>query len=228
MNSSERFRRLVGVLTLLAIPFSLGSAVLLMVAAGGDNRLLLNGSLVGIGVRGAAFFRWGMILDVLGYYLLLAPLALYLRERYKGQGGPFITLYTLCGLAYVLIGAIGAIILAAVGPDLMRQYALAQEPQRLTLQVVFDSFYRAVYNGLWNPLEIMLEGIWLVGMGAFVRAQRRPLGWLTIGIGCLGLIQATGSVFDLQIVFQIGFAGLVILPLVWLPWWGIILLKGDA
>jgi len=130
MNSSERFRRLAGAATLLAIPFSLGSSGLLMAAAGGDNQLLLSGLLVGIGVRGAAFFRWGMLLDVLGYYLLLAPLALYLRERFKGQGGSFVTLYTLCGLAYILIGAMGAIILAAVGPDLMREYALAQEPQR--------------------------------------------------------------------------------------------------
>jgi hypothetical protein len=221
----DRFQRLAGVTTLLAIPCSLGSIFFLMAAVGGQNELLMQGALVGIGSRGAEWFRWGNLLDLFGYYLLLAPLALYLHERFKSQGGPFVTLYTLCGLAYILIGAIGAILLAAVGPTLIREYALAQASQRATLQVVFDSFYRLVYSGLWNPLEILLEGIWLVGMGATVRHERRRLGLLTTGIGCLGLLQALGSILDNPLIFQVGFAGLVFLPLVWMPGWAIQLLK---
>ncbi len=32
------------------------------------------------GVRGAALWRWSMVLDMLGYYLLIVPLILFLRQ----------------------------------------------------------------------------------------------------------------------------------------------------
>jgi hypothetical protein len=81
-----------------------------LASANGNSQAFLDGSVIAIGPQGASLFRWAMILDLFGFYLLLAPLALHLWDRLKSRGPGFIRLYTFCGLGYTLIGAIGAVI----------------------------------------------------------------------------------------------------------------------
>src|SRR5712691_1241408 len=106
-----------------------------------------------IGANGAILFRWGMILDIFGYYLLLAPLALLLWSRLQPKGMNLITLFTFCGLAYMLIGALGAATLAAISLPLIEGYGQASVQQRQVYEVVFSGFLNLVYVGLWNLLE---------------------------------------------------------------------------
>jgi uncharacterized protein DUF4386 len=160
MNDSMRFQRLAAVTTNLTVLCYFSRFVLLAAAMNYNFNLeAFSGALISIGSGGARLLRWGMVLDVFGSYLLLAPLALHLWNWLKPGSPNLVTLYTLCGLAYMLIGAMGAIVLSAVLAPLINDYAQASAPQRDNLQVVFSSFLNAIYLGLWNPLEVLLLSI---------------------------------------------------------------------
>jgi len=226
MNDHHSFQRLVAGITILAVVCYLISVVLLLAVMNYSFSVeAFSGGMISTGSRGANLLRWGMIFDVFGSYLLLAPLALHLWNWLKSKGSNHVTLYTLCGLAYILIGSMGAIVLSAVLPPLMKDYVQASVSQRDTLQVVFNSFLNAVFLGLWNPLEVFLLGIWLVGLGPFIQRERQGIGIVTRLLGISALIDSTGRFLDLQTMFFIGSSGLFLLVPVWLIWWGIDLLR---
>jgi len=89
------------------------------------------------------------------------------------------------------------------------------------LQVVFNSFLNAVFLGLWNPLEVFLLSIWLIGLGPLIQRERQGLGIVTHLLGFSALIDSTGRFFDVQTIFFIGSSGLFLLVPVWLIGWAI-------
>ena len=146
MNDEQRFQRMAGVTTMLSFLPALASGICLATAANFRLSALSNpSSLITIGTHGANLFRWGMVLDMFGYYVLLTPLALVLWQWLRPTGPLLVTLYTWCGFGYILVGAMGAIILAAVEPPLIIQYAAHPSgAERETLQTVFTSCLNAV------------------------------------------------------------------------------------
>jgi hypothetical protein len=225
MSDEQRFQRIAGMTTMLSLLPALASGICLAAAANFRLNALSNPStLITIGTDGALLFRWGMVLDVFGYYLLLTPLALWWWKWLKPNGSLLVTLYTWCGLAYILVGAMGAILLAAVEPPLIIQYVQASSTQRETLQIVFTSFLNAVYLGLWNPLEALLAGIWWVGVGSLLRRERRGLGIVSILLGVGALLDAFGNFMGVEPIFLLGVSWLVLFFFVWVAWCGIELL----
>jgi hypothetical protein len=229
MNDRPSFQRLTAATTILAVICYLSSVVLLLVVMNFSfSAEAFSGAMISLGARGAALLRWGMIFDVFGSYLLLTPLALHLWAWLKPKSPNHVTLYTLCGLAYILIGSMGAIVLSAVLPPLMNEYAQASASQRETLQVVFNSFLNAVFLGLWNPLEVFLLSIWLIGLGPLIQGERRALGIITRLLGFSALIDSTGRFLDVGTIFFIGSSGLFLLVPVWLIGWAIDLTRNPA
>ena len=224
MSDHQSFRRLAAVTTILAVLCYFISVLLLGLTLN-YNFEAFSGAMISIGSRGANLLRWGMIFDVFGSYLLLAPLALHLWNWLKPKSPNFVTLYTLCGFAYMLIGAMGAIILSAVLPPLINDYVRASASQRANLQTVFNSFLDAVFLGLWNPLEVFLLGIWLVGIGPLIQRERRGLGVITRLLGFSALIDSTGRFLDVRTIFVVGSGGLFLLVPIWMIGWGIDLLR---
>src|SRR2546421_520819 len=226
MNHEASFQRLAAVTSILATLLSCGSigfqAVVLSVNVDPFSNPT---SLLGSGANGATLFRWGMILDMFGYYLLLAPLALLVWSRLKPRGMTLITLYTFCGLAYMLIGAIGAATLAAISPPLIEGYGQASAQQRQVYEVVFSGFLNVVYVGLWNLLESSLGGFWWLGIGLFLRREQPALGIFTTVLGIFALLDALGRILDIQIIYTIGLAGLLLFIPIWTLWFGIDLLR---
>src|SRR5512132_2845848 len=162
MNDHQSFQRLtVGITILAAISYLVSVVLLLAVMNYSFSAEAFSGAMISTGSPGDNLLRWGMIFDVFGSYLLLAPLALHLWNWLKPRSPNHVNLYTFCGLAYILIGSMGAIVLSAVLPPLIHEFAQASASQRETLQVVFNSFLNAVFLGLWNPLEVLLLSIWL-------------------------------------------------------------------
>jgi hypothetical protein len=119
----------------------------------------------------------------------------------------------------------GAIVLSAVLPPLINDYAQASASQRDHLQVVFNSFLNAVFLGLWNPLEVFLLSIWLLGLGPLIQAERRGLGIVTRLLGLFALIDSAGRFLDVESMFIVGSSGLFLLVPIWLIWWVIELLR---
>lgn len=222
MNDHPSFQRLAARITILAVISYLISVVLLLAVMNYSFSIeAFSGAMISAGSRGAGLLRWAMIFDVFGSYLLLTPLALHLWVWLRPKSPNHVTLYTLCGLAYILIGSMGAIVLSAVLPPLMNEYVQASATQRDTLQVVFDSFLNAVFLGLWNPLEVFMLSIWLIGLGPLIQRERQGLGIVTRLLGFSALIDSTGRFFDMQTIFFIGSSGLFLLVPVWLIWWAI-------
>ncbi len=225
MNHEASFQRLAAVTSILATLLACGSigfqAVVLSVNVDPFSNPT---SLLGSGANGATLFRWGMILDMFGYYLLLAPLALLVWSRLKPRGMNLITLYTFCGLAYMLIGAIGAATLAAISPPLIEGYGQASAQQRQVYEVVFSGFLNVVYVGLWNLLESSLGGIWWLGIGLLLRREQPALGIFTIVLGIFALLDALGRILNIQIIYTVGLAGVLLLIPIWSLWFGIDLL----
>ena len=226
MSDDQRFQRVAGFTTVLSIVFALVSVICLGAATNYRLGALSDpGSLINIGTGRANLFRWGMVFDVFGYYVLLAPLALVLWNWLRPAGLLLVTLYTLCGLGYILVGAIGAIVLAAVEPPIIVQYAQASGAQREVLQSIFASFLNAVYLGLWNPLEALFAGIWWIGTGWLLRHKRRALGVVSMLLGVGALLDASGSFVGLEPVFLLGVSWLVLFFFVWAAWCGVELLR---
>src|SRR5258707_4654679 len=151
MDETKRFQQLAGVSCLVAAACYVGGAVLMAAALNFNLSLeAFSGTMIAAGSRGAELLRWGLMLDGLGSYLLVAPLALYLWGWLRPENPGLANLYTLSGLAYMLVGAIGAFVLAAALPPLVNAYGAASAAQRETSQVVFNTIFNAVYHGLWN------------------------------------------------------------------------------
>jgi hypothetical protein len=226
MNDHQSFQRLtVGITILAAISYLVSVVLLLAVMNYSFSAEAFSGAMISSGSRGANLLRWGMIFDVFGSYLLLAPLALHLWKWLKPKSPNHVTLYTLCGLAYILIGSMGAIVLSAVLPPLINDYAQASASQRENMQLVFNGFLNAVFLGLWNPLEVFLLGIWLVGLGPLIQRERRALGIVTRLLGLSALIDSAGRFLNVEMMFIVGSSGLFLLVPIWLIWWVIDLLR---
>jgi len=229
MNDHLSFQRLTAGTTILALICYLSSILpLLAIMNYSFSAEAFSGAMISTGSRGANLLRWGMIFDVFGSYLLLAPLALHLWNWLKPRNPNHVTLYTLCGLAYILIGSMGAIVLSAVLPPLIKDYAQASVLRRDMLQVVFNGFLNAVFLGLWNPLEVFLLSIWLFGLGPLIQQERRALGIITRLLGLSALIDSIGRFLDMGTIFFIGSSGLFLLVPVWLIGWAIDLSRKPA
>ncbi|MDF2188005.1 hypothetical protein [Paraflavitalea sp. CAU 1676] len=135
-----------------------------------------------------AVAKWSMIFDMFGYYLLLLPI-IYLLHDWMKDRSAWANLVTFCGIAYVLIGSIGASILAVVWPKLINAYHLANETEQQILKANFSLINDVVYGGLWNLLEMTFAATWWIFTGYQLRKNNfYYIGWLTMltGISCLG------------------------------------------
>ena len=229
MNDHLSFQRLAARITILAaISYLMSVGLLLAVMNFRFSIEAFSGAMISAGSRGANLLRWAMIFDVFGSYLLWAPLALHLWNWLKPKSPGHVTFYTLCGLAYILIGSMGAIVLSAVLPPLMNEYAQASASQREALQTVFNGFLNAVFLGLWKPLEVFVLGIWLVGLGPRIQRERQGLGIVTRLLGLFALIDSAGRFLDVKTIFFIGSSGLFLLVPIWLIGWAIDLSRNPS
>lgn len=226
VQDRQKFRRFAGVTAVLSGLLAIASGVSSAAAFGADPGVLSDpAQLLEIGVRGAVLLRWSMLLDIFGYYLLLAPLAIYLWYWLKPASPYFVSLYTACGLAFILIGAMGAAILAAVLPPLIQSYGSESGPARQAAEIVALSYANAVYRGLWNPLENILGGAWWLGTGSLIRRSQPTLGIITLLLGGAAWLDAFAVTFNLELLFLVALSAVLLLIPVWALWFGIDLLK---
>lgn len=182
-------------------------------------------------VRGPAvadLLRWAGLIDMVGY-LAAVPVVLYLGRRLKKGSEPsrrrdLVDLLTVMGLAFVLVGAIGAVLLAAEGPVLL-QASTVGPVEAAAARVSFAALANAVYVGLWGTLELLLLGIWLIGVAWLVRAEGRAFAWLGMlaGVGALAYATRTGltgqtpaAIAGPLDVLIFGAVGLLVVWMVWL------------
>jgi hypothetical protein len=139
-----------------------------------------------------------------------------------------------CGLGFVLVGAIGAVLMASVGASLIESAgsAGAAEPVATSIRTAFAALSNSVYVGLWGTLELLLLGVWLLGVGWLVRAEGRAFAYLGIatGAGELAYSARTGltgrTPTDLSNPLDVFLLGGAVLIAVWVLWLALRLWRG--
>jgi len=187
MKDQILFKRIAAITAILTALVTLASTVVLLIAVDFNSELMSNpAGLITIGATASETFRWGTILE-LGSTLLLVPAALYLWYWLKPRAPQLVTLYTVFGLASMLLAVTGELLRANLYPPLMNAYSQAPEVQRDVLMVVFQGVTNFNFEGLW-ALELIFWGIWWLGIGLVLRNERRSLGVVTaiLGIAFLG------------------------------------------
>jgi len=211
---------LSGVLALACMALGLHAAQYDFDAFADPLRLL---DKTGVDLRSLRAF---MVLDMLGFYLLLAPIVLashrFLRER-----TPWASTLTASGLAYVLIGAMGAAILAAAWPSILASHSVAAPEEALLLRSNFALFTQLVYDGLWNTLEVLLVGIWWCGLGLALWPRSRGFAVLTLLTGAFPLLDGMAGMFALAPLHEAMLTGYLVMSIVWPIVLGVMLLRVE-
>jgi uncharacterized protein DUF4386 len=173
----------------------------------------------------AGFLRWGLILDMLGYYLPLLPIVLFLNDWFKSQNPIWVRFYTTCAVGFIFIGAVGAVTLAVTLPLLINAYAQASGDQRAALESIFGVLWTLIYAGLWNILGELLIGIWFLGAGLLLKSERRLLGIVGMIVGISSLLDSFGNILGISGLALLGLSVYLILAPIWVLWFGIDLLR---
>jgi hypothetical protein len=158
--------------------------------------------------------KWFNLLDLFGYYLFLLPLVFYFHQQYKYRS-PWTSLFTFSGAAYVLIGALGAAILAALWPHQMLDYIAASDENTGLAIAMFETTTLIVTKGMWNILEVLFAAVWWIGLGNLLLSESKIIGIFTIITGLSTLLDATGNIFSIQSVADLGLNSYLILGIVW-------------
>jgi len=233
---SPSLRRIAGWSAVVATPFALASGILLLVALRrpfaefGIARVALDPGLsIAAGPEAAGLLRWGYLADMFGFYLLLLPFMLALREALAARTDASLArLAQVCGVVYVTIGAAGAAILAAVTPDLLEASTGGSPEVRAAARITFSAVTEGVQRGMWQSAEAIPLIGWLFLTGLLLhRAGAPALGWTGMALGALGVVGVLGSLLELAAPFLAGFAFLAPMPL-WVLALGLRLLRDPG
>lgn len=190
---NDTLRRIAAWLAVLAVPLAYANVGLALVAVNFDfstfQEAALGFRVVVSHPAGTELTRWSMLSDMLGFYLMLIPLALVLWNRLKKRAGQLASLFTLFGLGYLFFGAAGAAILGEVLPNQIDAYNQATTAALQVHEAIFLAFTCAIYDGVWGLLNSVLAGVWWMGIGGLLRRERRLLGWVVMALGAATLLR---------------------------------------
>ncbi len=227
MNDSNSFRRLAALSAIVSVPLSLASWLLVALAVEFDAEALAELSdIITLGPRAAGYahLAW-MVADTFGHNLLLGPVIVYLWVWLRPRSPSFVTLFSLSGCGYILVALIGVSLLGGLAPPMMREYAVASQPEQEALAITFRSVFNMLFYGT-GPLALLLAGIWWLGIGAILKREQTMLGVFTMIVGALAL-----TVW-LRLTFQLEALAILEAPqsfasYIWLIWLGVVIWRRD-
>jgi hypothetical protein len=229
MNDDTTFRRIAASTAIISAPLALANVFLVLYSADFNFELMSDPSgFLAIGADRASLVRWSWLLDVFGRYFLLAPATLYLWYWLKPKSSNQVRMYSVFGLAHILIGAIAATILASVWPPMIRSFSQASETQKEMLALIFQVTSDLTHSGLFNILEVIPGGFWLIGIGVFLARELRILGTATILLGVAALAVGVGTIFEIDAVTMPGVLVYIYLGPLWALWLGFVLARDTG
>jgi hypothetical protein len=224
MTTSASFEKQVGMISIASGILALACLLLGMMVVEFNLDLFSTPTQLLVVSHQYTYAKWFCILDMFGYYLMLLPAIFYLHQLLKKQT-QWHMLITFCGLSYILVGAIGAAILAVVWPHLMKEYLVASPSEQEMIRVAFKSMTVLVNDGLWNILEVVFAGVWWIGTGLVLYPVFRNFGFITILTGITCLLDGLGSMLEWRLLAEIGLNGSLLLAIIWPIWLGKLLLN---
>ncbi len=222
----QKQQPLIGAITIISGILALASITAALIAANynfdafSDPLLILTTT----GANAAAA-KWSMILDMFGYYLLLLPSIYFLQDWLKSRSA-WSSLITFSATSYVLIGAIGAAVLAIIWPAIINAYPSASAGEQLLLKSDFKLINDIVYGGLWNLLETLFAGTWWIMTGvALYRNKFSAFGIFTQVTGYFCLADSLSEIVQSPLLHEIALNGYLLLSIAWAITFGVILLR---
>jgi hypothetical protein len=136
----------------LALVSSAVSGALFLLAIDGHlSEIFYVERLVGQAPGNAELLRWALILDMLGYYVLLAPLFVAVGRRLFDLGEQGAALWTIGALMYVTAGSVAAMALAYGVPPILHGYAQASSSGRQGFVLALTASARRPSEGCGRP-----------------------------------------------------------------------------
>jgi hypothetical protein len=154
--------------------------------------------LVAASSEDALFVKWGALADMFGYYLIPGALIVAVRDRIPWPSSTVRDVSTAGGVAYSVMGSIGAALLAVAAAPLIG----AAPDARLTLETVA----RGV-EGIWQWLNPVPFTAWSTGMALAFRGRASLWFGVFSALAAGGVLVWCGRVLDVQPVL---IAGLVL------------------
>lgn len=226
MNKDEStFRRMAGLTAIISAPIALGASLVLIMAVQGDPEIMSNPvGMLTLGESVAGIFRWVEFAGMFGYYLLFVPVTIYLWKWLSPRKPNLISVYTVFGLMSITVGAVGSALLISVWPPLISAYTQASQSQQEVLSSVFQTFNDVVLVGLL-PVSSLLFGVWSLGIGLDLRAEKRALGIAAVVLGIIHIAYALGAILQIELLASLEF--LTFLAPIWALWLGIVIYRRD-
>lgn len=222
--------RIVSVVSWLAICFCMSTTYLAIKAgsfeyeAAGDVAAQLK-----VGLEGAANLKWMMLSDMFGFYLFSVPAAIYLWMNFKQENPFLVSLATVAGLFFALVGAIGAAILSVAWPVLTIATANATDPVSMQIYTeLFRTITMFVQDGMWGRLEFFLSGIWYVGLAVVIWPHRKWFATITFLNGVFALLSSAAKILDAGEIAGLGLQGVLYATPIWFFWLGVLAWQGKV
>jgi hypothetical protein len=174
-------------------------------------------AVLGRGQDTAVLWRWGFLGDMLFSYLLLVPLALFLHRRLR-ERRPWLADLGLAGaLAYIFIGGAAAAVLAHAGSSLIEAYEAAAQADREAILASFRLMRDALVFGVWQTLDALTAGTWVMSVGWLVLVERPIVGRLLVVLGTLGWAVAVMTMSGIHSLAVLG-GGFAAAMVAWIVW----------
>ncbi len=197
MSRANSFRFLTAICAIVSAPVAYFSSWLLREASNGDPRwfsepwhVIEEGSAV------ATTLRIAGVSGMLGNYLLLGPLMVYLYRRLRRRGSGLARLASSAGTLYVAIGALGSAILAASLPTLAVAWESASGSDAQAIRWIFETLSRIVGGGLNGLLAMLMGSVFWIGTGLLLSQKERTLGTISMIVGTVAGLGWLGALFS--------------------------------
>lgn len=216
------FSKTAALTAILSAPLALLSLVLIFGAFNWDFDVAFDpAKAIAYQPNPSTMLRYGWLLDILGYYVLLVPLAIYLQHWLSAKAPLHSQLFTFCGLGYIICGGLGAAIMAGTSEPSFSAYQTGDATQQIAVAAAFANTFHEVFDGIWNQFSMLLGAIWLLGMGWLLRSERRGLAWMTSLIGIASLVDFLGMVLQMELVSTLGLNVYLWFWPIWALWLGL-------
>jgi hypothetical protein len=223
---SRRFQKFASIFAIFAFFTANVSTFMALVATKFNMDIFLYPGIMLTELAGKGYIaKYSTILDMFGFYLPLIPLVLMLYWWLRKKDYEFVTLATICGLAYCLLGALGAAVGSSSISAQMNYYASATMQMKDVHHAIFILLNDFVEHGVWASLDTFLAGTWLIVINNFLRKERKAIGWFGIITGAFYSCYGIGEVTGLKYLGMIGLSVYLLLTPIWAASVGISVLR---
>ena len=220
MSDLDSIRRAAIIGVALAIAVGIVTGPMYFAAFGFDFEAALfvhPEAVLGRGTETAVLWRWGFIGDMLYSYLLFVPLALFLHRRLR-ERRPWLADLGLAGaLAYIFIGGAAAAVLAHVGSSLIEAYQAAAQADREAILASFRLMRDALVFGVWQTVDALTAGTWVMSIGWLVLLERPIMGRLLVVLGAMGWALALMTMSGIHSLAMLA-GGFAVAMVAWFGW----------